>query len=447
MQTRLSKTPATLLLAVAALVFAWAELARAAEPAGPSPWAGAQARIEKHRMAGGEVMVVDSAGRPVAGVEVTIEQTRHAFLFGSNIFGWGRQADEKTETAYRARFAELLNYATLPFYWASYEPRRGQPNHQRTEQVARWCKANGIATKGHPLAWNSSDPRWLPDDLDEIRRLQMARIDDCVGHFVGLIDRWDVVNEVTHFDRPEFVTRRAPKHSAMWKKAGQMEFTRECFRHARAAGPQATLLINDYRTDPAYEKVIEQLVDDRGQPMYDVIGIQSHMHGGTWTNQKLWDTCQRFARFGVPLHFTEMTVLSGERTWQKARGESWPSTAPGEAWQAKEVARIYTILFSHPAVEAITWWDFSDYHSWKGAPAGLIHADGTPKPVYNELKGLIKGKWWTKRKLTADSRGRARFRGFLGQYRVTVRRGDEKPVERTETLSKGQANRWVIHLP
>ena len=29
----------------------------------------------------------------------------------------------------------------------------------------------------------------------------MARIDDCVKRFAGLIDRWDVVNEATHFDR------------------------------------------------------------------------------------------------------------------------------------------------------------------------------------------------------------------------------------------------------
>ncbi len=408
--------------------------------------AGADARIEKHRKADATVTVLDASGKPVAGAKIAVEQTRHAFLFGSNIFKWGRLPDEKLEAAYRERFAELLNYATLPFYWASYEPRRGEPAHARTEEVARWCQEHGIATKGHPLAWNSSDPRWLPNDVQEIRRLQMARIEDCVSHFAGLIDRWDVVNEATHFDRGEFVKQRAPKHSAMWQKVGQMEFTRECFTHARKAGPSAILLINDYRTDPPYERVIEQLVDENGRRMYDVIGIQSHMHGGAWPTRKIWEVCERFARFGVPLHFTETTILSGERTWQKARGADWPSTPEGEAYQAENIARFYTMLFSHPAVEAITWWDFADLGSWKGAPAGFLRKDMSPKPAYDELLKLIKGKWWTKTTLRSGTDGAANFRGFLGDYKVRVTVEGRETVEKPFTLKKGEENRWVVNL-
>jgi GH35 family endo-1,4-beta-xylanase len=398
-------------------------------------------------MADGAVRVVDPLGKPVPGARVRVEQTRHAFLFGSNIFKWGRLPNEDLDRAYRQRFTALLNYATLPFYWASYEPRRGQPQHEYTQQVAQWCKEQGIATKGHPLAWNHADPRWLPDDLEAIRRLQMERIDDCVFRFVGLIDRWDVVNEATHFDRQEFVDNRAPKHSAMWKQVGQIEFTRQCFRHAREAGPEAILLINDYRTDPAYERVIEQLVDERGQPLYDVIGIQSHMHGGVWPNSKIWEVCERFARFGVPLHFTETTVLSGERTWQKRRGESWPSTPQGEEYQAREVVRFYTMLFSHPAVEAITWWDFSDLHAWKGAPAGFLRADMSPKPAYDELLKLVKDDWWTQETLQTAADGTARFRGFLGEYQVTATVPGRDEIRGTFRLTKDDDNRWELQIP
>ena len=120
---------------------------------------GADARIEKHRKADLTITVLDAAGKPVPGATVALEQTRHAFLFGSNIFLWGRCGDEPSEAAYRARYAELLNYATLPFYWWSYESRRGEPEHERIEKIARWCQEHGIATKGHPLAWNYVDPR------------------------------------------------------------------------------------------------------------------------------------------------------------------------------------------------------------------------------------------------------------------------------------------------
>lgn len=405
--------------------------------------ASAEARIDQHRKADVTITVLDAAGKPLAGVPVTVEQTRHAFLFGSNIFVWGRTANPEAEEAYRRHFAELLNFATLPFYWGSYEPRPGEPEHARTEQIANWCREQGIATKGHPLAWNYADPRWLPEDRQEIRRLQMARIDDCVARFRELIPRWDVVNEAAHFNREEFL-RRAPKMTSMWQEAGQMEFTRECFRHARKANPSATLLINDYRTDAAYERVIEQLVDSSGRRMYDVIGIQSHMHGGAWPNKKIWEVCERFARFGVPLHFTETTILSGQRGWEKPRGEPWPSTADGEAYQAREVVRFYTMLFSHPAVEAITWWDFSDFHAWKGAPAGFLRSDMSPKPVYEELRKRIKGQWWTRASATTGPDGTATLRGFLGDYRVTAA-GNGRTVEEKFTLVKG-ANHWTVRL-
>ena len=409
--------------------------------------AGADARIEKHRLAEAAVLVVDASGNPVPGAKVAVEQTRHAFLFGSNIFAWGKLPDEKTEAAYRKHFAELLNFATLPFYWNSYEPSRGEPNHDHTEKVARWCRQQGIATKGHPLAWNSGDPAWLPDDPEEIRRLQMTRIEDCVSRFSGLIDRWDVVNEATHFDRPDFADRRSPKHTAMWKKVGQIEFTRQCFVHARKAGPKATLLINDYRTDPPYERVIEQLVDQQDKRLYDVIGIQSHMHGSPWTNRKIWEVCQGYARFGVPLHFTETTIVSGQREPGSTRRRPlWPSTPEGEALQAREVARFYTMLFSHPAVEAITWWDFADYRAWQGAPAGFLRGDTTPKPVYHELMKLIRGKWWTQTTLKTDDDGTTGFRGFLGDYKVTVTGQGIKPVVKQFVLSRGEKNRCVVKL-
>lgn len=409
--------------------------------------AGADARIEQRRKADATVQVVDASGNPVAGAKVGIEQTRHAFLFGCNIFCWGRLNDPARESAYRQQFAELLNYATLPFYWPNHEPRRGEPQHSRAEQVAHWCRQQGILTKGHPLAWNFADPAWLPDDLDEIRRLQMARIDDCVSRFAGLIDRWDVVNEATHFEREEFAKRRAPKMSAMWQKTGRIEFARECFAHARKANPKAILVINDYRTDKAYERVVEQLADAEGRRMYDVIGIQSHMHGGAWPSRQIWDVCQRFARFGVPLHFTETTILSGERKWDDRPRGAWPSTPDGEAYQAREVARFYTMLFSHPTVQAITWWDFSDAQAWKGAPAGLVRRDMSPKPAYQELMKLVKGKWWTRAAAETDAGGNAAFRGFLGEYAVTVGVPGNDPLRQQFRLAPGAKNVWTVRLP
>ncbi|MHB8951891.1 MAG: endo-1,4-beta-xylanase [Pirellulaceae bacterium] len=400
-------------------------------------WQGAAQRIEEHRKSDAALVVVDTAGKALPDVTVTVEQTRHHFLFGCNFFQYAKASNSQDEEAYRTQFADLFNFATLAFYWPSYESRQGQPQHAYTQDAAQWCRDHGITTKGHPLAWNYFEPRWLPDDLQEVRRLQMERITDCVTRFRGLIDVWDVVNEATHYEREE-LQKRAPKMTKMWTDAGRVPFVNECFHHARAANEQATLLINDYRVDPEYVQLIKDMTQQAGSRPFDVIGLQSHMHGGVWTNEKIWEVCERFAPFGVPLHFTELTVLSGASGWELTKeGKPWPSTPEGEAQQAKDVTRIYTLLFSHPQVAAITWWDFADRNAWQGAPAGFLGKDLTPKPAYTALRELIKTQWWTRAQLTTDAEGRVAFRGFLGDYQATVRLASGKEIRTPFVLQKG----------
>jgi endo-1,4-beta-xylanase len=410
--------------------------------------AGADARIEQHRTGDAVLVVTRADGTRVPNGTVAIQQTRHAFLFGCNIYALGKLASPADNEAYANRFAELFNYATTGFYWWSYERKPGRPDYARTQRVVEWAGPHGVALKGHPLAWNHGEPKWLPEDPAAIRNAQLARIAECVRHFGGEVDIWDVVNEATKWDR-ETCRHNAPKLTKATLEPDRMAFVRDAFRAARCANPDATLLINDYVVDDSYAtEVIEKLVDAEGKRLYDVIGIQSHQHGGAWGVQKTWDVCERFARFNVPLHFTETTILSGEPGWELANRRKdfdWASTPDGEARQARDVTDFYTILFSHPAVEAITWWDFCDQRAWQRAPAGLLRKDLSPKPAYEALHDLIKGQWWTKASLETNARGEARFRGFYGDYDalITV---DGATTERAFSIIKGTTNRIVIRL-
>ncbi|MHC4518443.1 MAG: endo-1,4-beta-xylanase [Planctomycetota bacterium] len=382
----------------------------------------ADERIKRHRMAAATLKLVGPDGKAFpAGRDVKITQTRHKFLFGCNIFKLGRCRTPEDNAAYEKQFAELLNFATLPFYWWNYERQKGKPQDARTEEIVRWCKTHNLTTKGHPLAWNWGDPSWLTGTPEEVMQLQLKRIERCVKLFKGDIDIWDVVNEATHYDR-EGPKERAPRLTEAIAKMGVGEYVRAAFKKARQANPDATLLINDYRTDPAYaDKVISKLVDQAGRPLYDVIGIQSHMHGQYWGAQRAWEVCERHAKFGKPLHFTETTVVSGPK-----KPSGWTTTAEGERRQARLVAEFYTVLFAHPAVEAITWWDFTDQNAWQGAPAGLVRDDMSPKPAYERLHDLIKGKWWTQIDAQTASDGNVNLRGFLGDYRVLTKQGDRR---------------------
>jgi endo-1,4-beta-xylanase len=402
----------------------------------------AEERIRKCRMSSASLRLTGPEGAPLpAGVSLRISQKRHKFLFGCNIFKLGRCRTSEDNAAYEKQFAELLNYATLPFYWWQYEMRKGRPDDERTEEIVRWCNAHGVTPKGHPLAWNYVDPRWLAESTpEEAMQLQLARIARCAERFKGKVDIWDVVNEATAYDRAE-LKQRSPKLTEAIAKMGVPAYVRAAFKTARQANPQAVLLINDYRLDAAYaDNVISQLVDEAGKPMYDVIGLQSHMHGGYWGAARAWDACERFAPFGKPLHFTETTIVSGPR-----KDSVWATTPEGEQDQAKHVAEFYTVLFSHPAVEAITWWDFTDQNAWQRAPAGLVRSDMSPKPAYEQLHGLIKGKWWTKAEATTGSGGSANFEGFLGQYEIEARSADRR-LTGTFSLEKGQQSPVEVRL-
>jgi endo-1,4-beta-xylanase len=371
-----------------------------------------------------------SGGAALAGREVAVEQTRQGFLVGS---AWGNEMIalangelsglEKERAERRAElFLDLFNQATLPFYWERFESERGAPQTERIMKVARWYRDRGVALKGHPLCWHTLTAPWLLGmSEDEILAAQRARIRRDVADFAGTIDSWDVVNEAVIM--PVFgkydngITR-------LCKKMGRIELIRAMFEEARTTNPKATLLLNDFDMSDAYDILVEGCLG--AGIKIDAIGLQSHMHQGWWGNEKTERILDRFERFGLPLHFTETTIVSGRLMppdivdLNDYQVKKWPTTKGGEERQEREVRLHYKTLLARSSVQSITWWDFTD-GGWLGAPAGLLRADQSPKPAYGTLRRLLKDELWTKRTtLCTDSEGRLRFKGFLGDYKLEV---------------------------
>ncbi len=401
--------------------------------------AKACANIAVRRQSDRTLALRSADGKALSNVPIRLRQVRHEFLFGCNFFRFDRLANPDLEAAYREKFRALLNYATLPFYWASYEPARGVPGYAYSEKAADWCREHGLAVKGHPLVWDhpAGNPRWLPANLEQVGRLSRGRVTEIVSRFKGRIDVWDVVNEAVHLGE-------ANKDQVMSKWAltlGMKEYVAQHLKLARAANPQARLRVNDSRLTPPYYRLLESLREN-GRFLYDVVGLQSHMHGGGWPLRRVWDHCESFAKLGLPLHFTETTVVSGPRT---GPGERWGATTPAlEARQADYVAALYTLLFGHPAVEAITWWDFSDNGAWQGAAAGFLRADMSAKPVYDRLMAVVKGQWLTRAEGKTDERGEFALRAFHGQYQLEADLPGGRALSREISWGRGAGNRIEI---
>jgi endo-1,4-beta-xylanase len=412
--------------------------AKAAEFEEETLLARAREGIDRHRQGELVVRVTGGDDRPLPGVAVTVRQLQHQFLWGSNLFGWALAGDPNAEAAYRQRFAELFNFATLAFYWHYYEPEAGQPRHAATEATLEWCETHDITCKGHPLVWaNISDPGWLPTDAAGIREASLGRVRDIVGRFRGRINLWDVVNEAS-------LLLWANTRLGAWAQAvGTQSFVRQHLRAAREANPAATLLLNEVLTPYPSYSLLDELREE-GVPLFDAVGLQSHMHRGAWTLDRMWALCDRFGRLGVPLHFTEFTLLSGpggsEGQWENPTAES-------ERTQAELVTKHYTLLFGHPAVAAVSWWDLSDRGAWKAAPAGLLRADMSPKPAYERLQELIRRQWWTSTSGTTNAEGRFACRAFHGRHRLTVQWPDGRESHRDIHCARGGENEVVLGRP
>jgi GH35 family endo-1,4-beta-xylanase len=247
----------------------------------------------------------------------------------------------------------------------------------------------------------------------------VERIRREVGGFAGLIDVWDVINEVVIM--PIF-TAEDNAITRLAHRMGRIPLVRMVFDAARQANPGATLLLNDFDLSAAYECLIEGVLE--AGIRIDALGLQSHMHQGYWGEEKTLAIVDRFARYGLPIHFTETSIVSGHLMPPRIEDlndyqvEQWPSTPEGEVRQADEIVRHYTTLLSHPAVEAVTYWGLTD-GGWLGAPVGFLRANGTPKPSYQALHDLIRGEWWLPpTTLRTDAGGLVRFSGFLGDYRI-----------------------------
>lgn len=418
--------------------------------------------IENGRKGIGFLEFKQADGTPINGVKVNIRQLDHDFKYGANLFMLGEFDAEEHNQIYRKAFADVFNIATLPFYWRDLEPESGKPRFAKDspriyrrpapDLCLEYCEANHIKPKAHCLNYASFTPNWAKGDLHKEKFLLDKRFRELAERYSARIPDWEVTNET-------FWGRHMPNFLNFYD---QDDFVEWSFATAQRYFHTNRLIINEahsriwdsmhfYGNRSPYFMQIERAL--RNGARIDSIGMQFHMFyhaeqelketAQFYDPERIYDVLDTYAKLGRRIQITELTL------------PAYTYEPEDEEIQAQILRNLYRIWFSHPAMEAIIYWNLVDgfaafapqgdmtagenyYHG------GLMRYDFTFKPSYRVIQDLFQKEWHTELALeTAFSQ--LSFKGFYGNYELEIETNGQKATRKIH-LSRELNPHFVITL-
>jgi endo-1,4-beta-xylanase len=221
------------------------------------------------------------------------------------------------------------------------------------------------------------------------------------AHFAGKVDSYTVVNEA--FDTNGHLV------SSAWNTTGDDSYIFDAFRAARQADPRAKLFYNDFggedinpKSDAifALAKRLHQektavIIGGRThlRPLIDGVGLQMHVGvqpGETPDPDSVRKNISRLGRAGLRVRITEMDVRI---------------PVPGGVASAVDRQRQHDLYrdlaqtcLTASSCEGVTFWGFTDAHSWITENAQLFPGQGAahlfdtkyqPKPAYDAIRAAL----------------------------------------------------------
>ena len=281
------------------------------------------------------------------------------------------------------------------------EPRKGEFNWKDADEIANFCRANGIKMRGHTLMWHSQIGTWMYQDekgnllpKEEFYANMKHHIQAIVNRYKDVVYCWDVVNEAVA-DSPVYPGRPELRNSPMYQIAGE-EFIYKAFEYAHEADPNALLYYNDYNdAEPAKSKRIYNLVKrmkDAGVPV-DGIGMQAHYNVYGPSMKEVDDAINLYSTIVDHIHLTELDIRVNEDMGGGLRFRQGATTVSDweRTLQQDQYVNLFKVLRKHKdVIDCVTFWNVSDKDSWLGTnnyPL-LFDENVKPKQAYLAVKGF-----------------------------------------------------------
>jgi endo-1,4-beta-xylanase len=312
---------------------------------------------------------------PPASPPPTTDPLRNAARGRGKLVGTAVQSALLSDASYSSVAAREFNYLTAEYEmkWDVLEPSPGAHRFSAADTIVGFGMGSGMRVKGHTFIWHGATPGWVNSlAADDLRAAVERHIMTVGEYFRGRVDAWDVVNEAVADDGSGL------RDTVFRRRLGD-GYIADAFRLARRADPDARLFYNDYggeglnaKSNRIYDLLRSLLAE--GVPI-DGVGLQMHISA---TNRPsdgaIAANIQRLAALGLTVHISEMDVKINDAPGNQAMRLELQRTA------YRDVVRI---CIQEPKCEAVTFWGFTDAHSWlRGDSPLLFDPMYQPKPAY-----------------------------------------------------------------
>jgi len=290
---------------------------------------------------------------------------RHGLIYGSSAATW-QLADQSYARLFADEAAILFTEDDLLWWRLRPTPTSGL-EFAHADEIVAFAHRHGMLVLGAHLVWDEGfGDGWTDDDLwgmDEqtARDLILGTIDAVVGRYRGRVATWIVVNEA--------LDASGLRTDVPWYETIGPSYVAESFRAARAADPDALLVLNDYgyETDDRYTSAadkraatlafLDQLLRD--DVPVDALGVQAHLHARDVEEAFDGEAYRSFladvASHGLSILITELDVLD----------DGLPAAAGPRDRAIADVYRTYLdVALQEPAVVSLTTFGLSDRYTW-----------------------------------------------------------------------------------
>ena len=275
--------------------------------------------------------------------------------------------------------------------WAATQPQYGVFNFDEPDRMIEIAEANGMAVRGHTLVWEQATVDATPEyvtaitDPEELRTLMANHIRTVVGHFRGRVDAWDVVNEPLD-------TLGSELYQNIFYQLMGPGYIAEAFELAHESDPDATLFLNEALVSndgDKFDALLALTADllEQGVPVHGV-GLQGHFLTEAPNHDELLANLQKLAALGVVVELTEVDIIVRGQGDDAARLER----------QRQEFFDMASACLAVEACKRITFWGFTDRHTWIDSFFGPdlaplpLDENYERKPAYFGLRdGLLSG--------------------------------------------------------